>query len=401
MNMGSAAAPNSADLSESEGPIAPSDSDKSAYAHWDVGETLADRFRAHARDSRHLYGYAMRGMAEDWEAGGPARIACREHENAPRGAMIQLRLLAGVFRLVLAGEAPELVGFYPCLGGREPARHAWPVMREVIAAHIDEVHAALAVAPQTNEVGRSAALLVGLFDLVATSGMRRIRLLELGASAGLNLLLDQYAFRANSWQFGPSDSKVLIADAIVGAVHPLPFEIVARRGCDVNPVDATTADGRLLLTSFVWPFDLDRHNRLAAALEIAASHPVRIDKAAASEWLTGQLAVGEPDTLTVVWHSITQMYWPPDELAAVERILAGSGAQQRLGEVSLEFDPHGPPGAEPELRTRLWSPADSFTDLSASQRAMAVRNADKSASPRQHLIGTAHHHGVPVRLVAS
>ena len=192
--------------------MAPSDSDKSAYAHWDVGETLADRFRAHARDSRHLYGYAMRGMAEDWEAGGPTRIACREHENAPRGAMIQLRLLAGVFRLVLAGEAPELVGFYPCLGGREPARHAWPVMREVIAAHIDEVHAALAVAPQTTEVGRSAALLAGLFDLVATSGMRRIRLLELGASAGLNLLLDQYAFRANSWHFGPSDSKVLIAD---------------------------------------------------------------------------------------------------------------------------------------------------------------------------------------------
>ena len=55
--------------------MAPSDSDKSAYAHWDVGETLADRFRAHARDSRHLYGYAMRGMAEDWEAGGPTRIA--------------------------------------------------------------------------------------------------------------------------------------------------------------------------------------------------------------------------------------------------------------------------------------------------------------------------------------
>jgi hypothetical protein len=153
----------------------------------------------------------------------------------------------------------------------------------------------------------------------------------------------------------------------VGAVHPEPFEIVARMGCDLNPVDATTAEGRLLLTSFVWPFDLDRHMRLAAALEIAASHPVRVDQAAASDWLADELAVGEPDTLPVVWHSITQMYWPPDEIAAVARILAGSGAQQRLGEVSLEFDPHGPPGAEPELRTRLWSPADSLTDLSASR----------------------------------
>jgi hypothetical protein len=58
-------------------------------------------------------------------------------------------------------------------------------MRNVIAAHIDELHAALAVAPQTNEVGRSVALLAGLFDLVGASGVRRIRLLEPGASAGL------------------------------------------------------------------------------------------------------------------------------------------------------------------------------------------------------------------------
>jgi hypothetical protein len=54
----------------------------------------------------------------------------------------------------------------------------------MIAAHLEEMHSALAVAPQTNEVGRSAALLAGLFDLVAAFGNHRIRLLELGANAG-------------------------------------------------------------------------------------------------------------------------------------------------------------------------------------------------------------------------
>src|SRR5215207_5188170 len=87
-----------------------------ASTHWDIGETLADRFRAHARDAEHLYGYAIRGMAEDWEAGGPIRAVCRGYENAPRGAVIQLRLLAGVFRLVLTGRAPELVRFLPMSG---------------------------------------------------------------------------------------------------------------------------------------------------------------------------------------------------------------------------------------------------------------------------------------------
>ena len=86
-------------------------------SHWDGGETLADRFRAHAGNSQHLYGYAMRGLADDWEAGGPTRLVCRGYENAPRGAVIQLRLLAGVFRLVLTDQAPELRPYYPCLGG--------------------------------------------------------------------------------------------------------------------------------------------------------------------------------------------------------------------------------------------------------------------------------------------
>ena len=50
------------------------DTPPAASTHWDAGETLADRFRAHAADAEHLYGYAIRGMAEDWEAGGPSQL---------------------------------------------------------------------------------------------------------------------------------------------------------------------------------------------------------------------------------------------------------------------------------------------------------------------------------------
>jgi hypothetical protein len=352
-----------------------------ALNHWDAGETLADRFRVHVGNAEHLYGYAVRGMAQDWETGGPVRMACSGYENAPRGSAIHLRLLAGVFRLVLTGRAEELVAFYPCLGGSALASQAWPVIREVIGAHVDEMHAALAVPPQTNEVGRSAALLAGLFDLVAASGVRRIRLLEVGASAGLNLLLDHYAYRGDSWQFGFTDSKIQFVDSIEGPVQPEHFMITSRAGCDLHPVDATTADGRLLLTSFVWPFDLDRHQRLSLALAIAAVHPVRIDRASASRWLRYALT-DEPDGLPVVWHSITQMYWPSDEVTAVEGILSCYGAQHRLGEVSLEFNPDSPRGAKPELRTRLWDPG--------------------SGRPiRERRLGTAHDHGIPVTLTAS
>jgi hypothetical protein len=351
-----------------------------ASTHGDAPETLADRFRAHADDAQHLYGYALRGMADDWETGGPVRLVCSGYENAPRGAVIHLRLLAGVFRLVLTGRAPELVAFYPCLGGSAPASQAWPVMREVIGAHVDEMHAALAIPPQTNEVGRSAALLAGLFDLVAASCVRRIRLLEVGASAGLNLLLDHYAYRGDSWQFGFADSAVQFIDPIEGSVQPEDFMIIDRAGCDLHPVDATSTEGRLLLTSFVWPFDLDRHERLSLALAIAAAHPVRIDKASASRWLRDALT-DELDGLPVVWHSVTQMYWPRNELSAVEKVLSHYGARHQLGEVSLEYDADGPRGAKPELRTRLWNPGSG-------------------GSLRERKLGIAHDHGIPVTLAS-
>jgi len=346
---------------------------------WDRGATLADRFRAHAGEEDHLYAHAMRGMAQDWEAGGVVREICAGHEEAPEGSALQLRLLAGVFRLVLTGAAPELVRFYPCLGGTEPPSGVWPVMREVLEAYVETGRAALEIAPQTNEVGRSAALLIGLLDLVAASGVRRIRLLELGASAGLNLLVDRFRITGDGWQWGPADSGVQLEQAVVGEVRLEPVLITDRRGCDLSPIDAGTPEGRLLLTSFVWPFDLHRHARLAGALAVVAQHPVTVDRAGAGPWLAEQLGRTEAGVLPVVWQSITQLYWPASEVARVRAELTAYGRQDPVGRVGLEYDPGGDPTALPELRIELWGPGQP---------------------PQERLLGTAHPHGVPVRLAA-
>jgi hypothetical protein len=191
-------------------------------------------------------------------------------------------------------------------------------------------------------------------------------------------LLDYYAFRGTSWHFGSIDSKVQFLDPIKGPVQPERFVVTGRAGCDLHPVDAATAEGRLLLTSFVWPFDLHRHERLSSALAVAELHPVHIERAAASSWLPDAL-VADRDELPVVWHSITQMYWPVEEVTAVQSILTSFGARQRLGEVSMEFDMRDPHDAKPEVRTRLWNP-------------------DAGQSIRERLIGTAHDHGIPVIL---
>lgn len=348
---------------------------------FDRGETLADRFRTHAGDQTHLYGYALRSMADDLEVGGPTAAVVRGYEDAPTGAVIQLRLLAGIFRLVLTDRAPALEPYYPCLGGAEPPAQSWPAMREVIADHIEELHDALTVAPQTNDVGRSAALLVGLFDVAAATGCRRIRLLELGASAGLNLLLDRFHITGEGWTWGPPDSPVQLRDAVSGPVAPVDITVTSARGCDLDPVDASSEEGQLRLTSFVWPFDLHRHGRLAGALELAAARPPVVDRASAAAWLAEQLdrpGSSDDEMLRVVWHSVTQLYWPPAEIEAVTAALAAYGDGHRVAEVGMEYDRDGSTGQGPRVWTKVW----------------------RGNSPVRHrLLGNAHDHGVPVQII--
>lgn len=308
-------------------------------ASFDTGPTLADRMRRHAGDGTHLYAELMRSMATDWEQDGPVRAVCAGWEAAPPGSVLQLRLLGGLFRIVLTGRAPQLEPYYPCLGGTAAPADAWPLVRSVLAEHVEELRDALTVAPQTNEVGRSNALLVGIFAAVTRTGLRRLRLLEPGASAGLNLLVDGFRFVNPGWAFGPVGSGVILADGIVGDVRPEPFEVVERRGCDLEPVNVTSPEGRLRLRSFVWPFHLERHERLSAALHLAQQAPPVVDRAPAGEWLEEQLSrATADDVLTVVWQSITRLYWPEEETRRVQDAVEQAAAAMPLAHVAMEYD---------------------------------------------------------------
>jgi hypothetical protein len=342
---------------------------------FEVGATLSERMRAHAGDATHLYGCLMRAMADDWDAGGPVREICAGWEDAPPGTVVQLRLLGGLFRIVLRGGAPDLTRYYPCLGGEEPPSGAWPAVRAVLSSHVDELHDALRVAPQTNEAGRSAALLVGVFRAVAATGARDVRLLEPGASAGLNLLVDRFRIEGDGWAHGPADSRVRLASAVRGAASPEAFRIVERRGCDLAPVDPRTDEGRLRLRSFVWPWQLERHERLAAALDIAAAHPVEVDRAPAAPWLRDQLeARMTASTLTVVWQSVTRLYWPPAEIAHADEVIRDAATRMPIAHVAMEHP------------------------LAGSDTAASLTLALNGGAPE--LLGTVADHGLPVTLTA-
>ncbi len=336
---------------------------------------LAQQFREHFGHRSHLYGVMLADLADDLDAGGITAQICRGHERSTRADAIQLRLLAGIFRIVLRGDAPGLERYYPSLGGVADPEDSWRDLEPVLWAYPGELHDALSDPPQTNEVGRSACLAIALFDAVRASGLRRVRLLEVGASAGLNLNVDRYRMFGPDWSWGPPDSPLAIDTRAVG-VRPEELTVVFRRGCDLRPVDVSSAEGARYLTSFVWPFTVDRHRRLAAALRITRTHPVRVDEAAASAWLAAQLSA-EPrgEVLTVVWQSVTRQYWPAAETQGVEDIVDAARSRMPLAYVTMEGVP--PPQAPHGYDVAAYGPELSVDGV---------------------VIAHSHHHGPPVIL---
>ena len=311
-------------------------------------DELSDHFRAQfGPEADHLYAVLLAAMADDWDVGGVTREVFEGWEDAPARAFPQLRMLAGLFRIVLRGEEPQLQGFYPCLGGDLDPREAWAAVRPVVAAHVEELHESLTRTPQTNEPARTVALLVGLSEAVRRTGLRRVRLLEPGASAGLGLLLDAYRLEGDGWSHGPGDSPFVVVGCGAPGLAPERFEVVERRGCDLSPVDASTPEGAQYLTSFVWPWQLDRHDRLAGALRVAEGARPTVDLASAADWVVGQLAApADPDVLTVVWHSVTRMYWSPEESHAVDAAVVGASSRMPVVHVAMEH-PWAPDGSPP------------------------------------------------------
>lgn len=254
-----------------------------------------------------MYADLMHRCAADILAGGVVWQVMERHAGAA-GSMPTLRLLGAVHRLVLSGRAPDLAPFYPSVGGTYDGERAWAPFLDLLP----ETEPYLDRTVQTNEAGRAAVLLGG-FHLLAREYGRPLRLLEVGASGGLLLRFDSYRYvRPDGTSWGRADSPLVLD---TGAIPLADLTVADRRGCDRAPIDATSDEGRLTLTSYVWPDQPARLARLRAALDVARDVPVVVDQADAVDWVRDRLA--EPsDALPVVFHSVVMQYLTPAGRAA-------------------------------------------------------------------------------------
>ena len=204
------------------------------FAMADALRDTARHFRRQAADCRNLgsplYAGLLEHIATDIDAGGVSSTLLADHRSDRGTGLLPLRLLGGVHALVLARQAPALALYYPSVGGTaDPgvgADRAWPALRDVLAGQADALRLWLDRAPQTNEVGRGAALVGAMCRLVSLDD-RPIRLVEVGASAGLNLRADMFHITGAGSSYGDPGSPVQLLAAWRGARPPeVPLRVV-------------------------------------------------------------------------------------------------------------------------------------------------------------------------------
>jgi hypothetical protein len=302
-----------------------------------------------------LYVALLRGAVKDLEAGG---VVARAFEGiaAPPGSVPALRLMAALHYLVLRGEAPELARFYPSAGGVDPPKDAWPAAAALLERRLEQVRLRLRRGVQTNEPGRSAAIYGALLS-VSERLAAPLQLLEIGASAGLNLLADRFAYRAGNDVLGDASSPLCFHEPwrgtpvgdLAGAASRL--RLAARSGCDPAPIDIRRPGARELLLSYLWPDEPERLARLEAALSVARADPPRVHRSAASIWLPRVLAE-RSDAVPLIVQTVMWQYLAQRERAAITACIERAGSRRTL--VWLTMEPGENALARFELSVRTW-----------------------------------------------
>jgi hypothetical protein len=306
-----------------------------------------------------IYADLLARCADDYAAGGLVARVVAGWQGHPVLDNLPLRLLGAAHFLALSGEAKALAAFLPSTGGRYDAGPAWQALCEVLESHTERIRGHLGEQIQTNEVRRCCALLGG-FLAVARAHPWPLRLLEIGASAGLNQCFEQYAYRLGAERYGRADAALTLDCEWRGAALDTggTLRVASRAGCDVAPIDLAEPRARLRLESFFWPDQTERLARLRAACECALRAGVRIERMRAADWLARELAAPASQHTRAVFHSVMWMYVPEDERRRIHELLNDAGASATKDTPLAWLRMEGVSYDHCEIRLRRWPGGD-------------------------------------------
>jgi hypothetical protein len=303
---------------------------------------LAERFRIFSTDvfptTSRLFETFSRNILDDPET---LALAIETQDGQP----IPNMLFGAVHYLLLKGESHRLRDYYPTLTETPlPPQEAYPDFCDFCHQHGDAIRALVkSRRVQTNEV-RRCALTVPAFGMIAKIANQPLALIEIGTSAGLNLLWDYYRFAySDGAQTGNPQSPVDLTCALRGDYappipNPLP-EVASRVGIDINPIDPLDEDETLWLKALIWPEYVERFTRMDHALAIAREHPPKSLKGDALELLPDVFNDVSADSALCVYHSFTVNQFSKAMRERLEAILTEQSRLRVVYRISLEWEP--------------------------------------------------------------
>ncbi len=304
----------------------------------------ADYWDFFASDARRtgslLYGRNAEGIGKDE---GLKALAAQAKVGQPHANLI----LGAVHFLLLRGVDDPLRRFYPSVGGTvsPEGEDPFPDFKTFVGRHIDQVEPLIrARVTNTNEIGRSALLHPG-FRVIGKEAGAPLSLIEIGPSAGLNLIWNKYGVRYHR------DGTTA---AVVGAKAPLVVDcelrsdgmpptgpapaVSGRVGLELNPVDLGNADDRDWLRALIWPDQVSRLRRLERAVELFAREKTEIRAGDALALLPDALAQMPREAAAVVYHTIAVYQFSAAMREALENILTVAGLRRPVWRLSFEYD---------------------------------------------------------------
>ena len=297
----------------------------------------------------------VRAMLELLDRGEPGALLdrIRRWAGAPLADALPLRIAGGLHSLYLAGAQPELGAIYR----GEAAIDDAGLVAEAIAAHEAPLMAWLGGPPQTNEAGRSSSFMAAMLWLAGEGLPGRFDCLEIGSSAGINLMMDRYAYNLGGVATGPVEPVMRFEPEWRGDPPPDRMVRIERlKGCDVAPVDLADKAQALRLKAYIWPEHTVRFERMEAAVASARQQAPDLVRMNAADFVEQEL--GKPQeqgTTRVLMHSIVWQYVPKDQQARVNAAMTAAGeratADRPLAWIALEAnrDTH-----RHELAVRYW-----------------------------------------------
>ncbi len=304
---------------------------------------IAERFRIFATEcegSSEIYQFLATKIAEDEEILAIAKMS-RDGQPEPN-------MLFGVVHLLLInGIASPLRRYYPSLAlNFESAEFAFPLFKKFVLDHVDDIVPLLQEKlVQTNEVQRSAYLYPAILTTSQFFEARPVSLIELGSSAGFNLLWDQYQFQYDEEApIGPSGSSLTITGTFKGEKRPnfaLPGPTLSNRiGIDLHPIDVMNQDQITWLQALVWPEHFDRKSRLTKALRIALVNPLEMIEGDVITLLPSVLAKVPKSEVPVVYHTWVANQMSAEQQELLLQIIDDFGQKRDIVHIHTNIEPH-------------------------------------------------------------